>query len=59
MLVYQKFGKRSIDLIFSFLGLLILWPVLLIISLLIKIDSSGPIIFKQKELVKMVKFYSL
>lgn len=52
MLVYQKFGKRSIDLIFSFLGLLILWPFLLIISLLIKIGSSGSAIFKQKRIGK-------
>lgn len=59
MLVYQKFGKRSIDLIFSFLGLLILWPFLLIISLLIKIDSSGPVIFKQKRIGKNGQLFIL
>jgi lipopolysaccharide/colanic/teichoic acid biosynthesis glycosyltransferase len=49
MSFYQKFGKRSIDIIFSLLAFLLLWPFLLLVALLIKIDSSGPIFFKQKR----------
>jgi lipopolysaccharide/colanic/teichoic acid biosynthesis glycosyltransferase len=41
--------KRMLDLIFSFLALVILLPVLVIIAILIKLDSPGPIIFKQKR----------
>lgn len=41
--------KRIFDIIFSFLGLIILLPILLLIILLIKIDSPGPVLFKQKR----------
>lgn len=44
--------KRIIDIIFSLLGLVILIPVFLIISILIKIESKGPIFFKQKRIGK-------
>ncbi len=47
--VYQKFGKRLIDLLASLLGLLLLSPILLVIAVLIKFDSHGPVIFKQKR----------
>ncbi len=48
-MIYQKFGKRVMDIIVSLLGLLLLSPVLLIIAILIKLNSKGPIIFKQKR----------
>ena len=41
--------KRVIDLVLSFIGLMLLSPVFLILSLAIKIDSKGPILFKQKR----------
>jgi len=42
--------KRVFDLFFSFLGLIFLSPVFLLVSLLIKIDSKGPVFFKQKRI---------
>lgn len=48
--VYSKYIKRSLDFIFSLIGLAVLSPVLLITALLIKIDSPGTIIFKQKRI---------
>jgi lipopolysaccharide/colanic/teichoic acid biosynthesis glycosyltransferase len=39
--------KRQIDLVGAFLGLILLAPVILIIALLIRLDSPGPIIFRQ------------
>lgn len=48
----NKFLKRSFDLISSLIGFIILLPIFLIISLLIKIDSKGPILFKQKRVGK-------
>ncbi|PJE67426.1 sugar transferase, partial [Candidatus Shapirobacteria bacterium CG10_big_fil_rev_8_21_14_0_10_40_9] len=50
--VYQKFGKRGIDILFSSLGIILLWPIFLIIAILIKLDSPGPVIFKQKRVGK-------
>lgn len=44
--------KRCFDLIVSFVSLVILSPVFLTIALLIKIDSRGPILFKQRRLGK-------
>jgi lipopolysaccharide/colanic/teichoic acid biosynthesis glycosyltransferase len=45
-------AKRLFDLIFSFLGLVILSPFLLIISLCILCESGSPMIYRQKRLGK-------
>nr|WP_204653950.1 sugar transferase [Enterococcus lemanii] len=47
-MVYLKI-KRFLDIILSFVGLVILSPIFLILILAIKIDSPGPILFKQKR----------
>ena len=39
--------KRSIDILFSFVGLIVLMPFLIVIFMAIKIDSRGPGIFAQ------------
>lgn len=39
--------KRAMDLFLSIALLLVLWPILLIIALAIKLDSRGPVLFKQ------------
>lgn len=51
--------KRILDIIFAILGLVILSPVFLITSLAIKIDSKGPVIFKQKRLGKEGKEFNM
>lgn len=48
--------KRFIDIVLSSVGLIILAPVFLILVLAIKIDSKGPVLFKQKR-VKIHKQY--
>lgn len=45
----QAMAKRSFDVVAAGLGLLALAPVFLIIALLIKLDSRGPVIFKQRR----------
>lgn len=47
--VYQKLGKRALDICFSALALVVLSPVLLIVALLVKIKLGSPIIFKQNR----------
>lgn len=44
---FQFFLKRMLDIILSAFGILILSPIFLIVSLWIKIDSKGPIVFRQ------------
>ncbi|MEO1814645.1 MAG: sugar transferase [Acetobacterium sp.] len=45
---YSK-TKRILDIVFSLIGIVILLPVILIIIIIIKIDSRGPVLFKQKR----------
>lgn len=47
-MVYLKI-KRLIDIILSSLGLFILSPVFLVLIIAIKLDSPGPVLFKQKR----------
>lgn len=42
-------AKRLFDLLLSSLGLLVLAPLLLLIALLIKLDSPGPVMFRQER----------
>jgi lipopolysaccharide/colanic/teichoic acid biosynthesis glycosyltransferase len=49
---FFKFQKRGIDIIISLLGLIILWPVLLLITIAIRISSKGPAVFKQQRVGK-------
>lgn len=43
------FFKRLIDFILALLGLIVLSPVFLIIAIWIKLDSKGPVFFRQKR----------
>jgi lipopolysaccharide/colanic/teichoic acid biosynthesis glycosyltransferase len=44
---WQLAAKRGVDLLGSILGLVLLSPVLLLIALLIRVDSRGPVLFGQ------------
>lgn len=44
--------KRIIDILLSFVGLIVLSPVFLAVSVMIKLDSKGPIFFRQKRVGK-------
>jgi O-antigen biosynthesis protein WbqP len=46
--MYMK-SKRLIDIIFSIIGLVVISPILLILAIVIKLDSRGPVFFKQKR----------
>ncbi|MTW88002.1 sugar transferase [Virgibacillus dakarensis] len=47
--MYLKF-KRLIDFVLSLFALIILSPIFLILILAIKLDSKGPVLFKQKRI---------
>ncbi len=52
--------KRFYDTVLSFIGLIVLSPLLLVLVILIKLDSKGPILFKQKRIGRNKKhFYIL
>ncbi len=50
--MYPHFFKRMIDLILSLVGIILLSPILLVLSIIIKCTSKGPILFKQKRVGK-------
>ena len=45
-----KFFKRTLDIALSFLGMIVLSPFFLLLVLAIKLDSKGPVLFKQKRI---------
>lgn len=48
--MYKKFFKRVIDTVIALFMLIILFPLLLITAVAIKLDSKGPVIFKQERI---------
>lgn len=53
--MYSKFFKRFFDIIISLLGILFLWPVMLIVGIIVICDSEGPMIFKTQRVGKDCK----
>ena len=63
--MYKRFGKRALDVLLSGLGLIVLSPLFLIISIAIKAEDPGPVFFRQKRVgihktyFNIVKFRSM
>jgi len=55
----EEFLIKSLDLIGSTLALLIAMPIVILISLLIKISSPGPVLYKQQRIGKDGKIFTL
>lgn len=51
--------KRLIDFILALLGLIVLSPIFLILVVSIKLDSPGPVFFKQKRFGKNKKIFNI
>ena len=51
--------KRILDVVISLVALIILSPILLIVAIAIKIESKGPIIFKQQRIGKDGKVFNI
>ncbi|MEG1254711.1 exopolysaccharide biosynthesis polyprenyl glycosylphosphotransferase [Clostridium sp.] len=56
---FQFFIKRILDIFLSLIGIILLIPVYLIISIAIKLDSKGPILFKQMRVGKDRKNFTI
>jgi len=56
---WQGYVKRAVDLTLAVLGVAILCPVWLVIGLLIKLDSRGPVFYKQARLTKNMKPFNI
>jgi Sugar transferases involved in lipopolysaccharide synthesis len=51
--------KRIVDVLISVLGLMLLSPVFFVVAMAIKMESKGPVIFKQKRLGKNGKVFEI
>jgi len=63
--LYNKWGKRSLDSLASLVGLVLASPVLLVVAVLVKSTSPGPVLFWQERIglggmvFRIVKFRTM
>lgn len=57
--IYVRFFKRVIDVLLSGIALVVLSPVLLLLAIWIKLDSKGPVLFRQKRVGRHKKLFSI
>ena len=53
--MYQKFWKRAIDIVLSGIGIVVLCIPMMLIAIVIKLDSPGPVLFRQERVGKNKK----
>ncbi|TSE12924.1 undecaprenyl-phosphate glucose phosphotransferase [Mesorhizobium intechi] len=62
---WDSVAKRTFDIVFSLIGIIVFSPVMLATAIAIKLDSKGPVLFKQKrhgfnnEIIEVYKFRSM
>ncbi|CDX17183.1 Exopolysaccharide biosynthesis polyprenyl glycosylphosphotransferase [Mesorhizobium plurifarium] len=62
---WDSVAKRAFDIVFSLVGIVLFSPVMLATAIAIKLDSRGPVLFKQKrhgfnnEIIEVYKFRSM
>jgi lipopolysaccharide/colanic/teichoic acid biosynthesis glycosyltransferase len=55
----ERFQKRLLDLAFTVPAIVLLTPVLLLVALMIKLDTRGPVLFKQERLGRGNRLFRL
>ena len=56
---HYRIIKQVIDRVLAVAALLVLWPLLLLIAIIIKLDSKGPVIFKQNRVGNHKKHFNI
>jgi Undecaprenyl-phosphate glucose phosphotransferase len=62
---WDSVAKRAFDIVFSLVGIVVFSPVMLAVAIAIKLNSNGPVFFKQKrhgfnnEVINVLKFRSM
>ena len=57
--MYKNFFKRFIDITLSFIGIVVLAIPMFILAIIIKLDSPGPVFFKQKRVGKNKNYFTI
>ncbi len=55
----QRLLKRSFDVVFSFIALILTSPFLLFIAIVVRLDSHGPALYSQERITKSGKIYKV
>ncbi|MCX2723268.1 undecaprenyl-phosphate glucose phosphotransferase [Roseibium salinum] len=62
---WDMVAKRIFDVVFASLALVVLLPVMILTAIAVKLDSKGPVLFRQKrygfnnEIIEVLKFRSM
>lgn len=62
---WDSVAKRIFDIVFSLIGIVVFSPIMIATAIAIKLDSKGPVLFKQKrhgfnnEVIEVYKFRSM
>ncbi len=48
--MYRRFWKRVLDVVLSASAILVLWPLFVVIAIWIRLDSEGPVLFRQTRI---------
>jgi O-antigen biosynthesis protein WbqP len=59
MHIYDRYIKRILDLLLAAAGAVILSPVLLLAALAVRLDSPGPVMFRQKRVGKHKTYFEI
>ena len=57
--MYERYVKRFLDLMLGMIIFVLLLPIFLILMLSIKLDSKGPIFFRQKRVGKNKRYFNI
>lgn len=57
--MYKYFGKRILDIVLSFIAIILLSPLFLLITIMVKINMGSPILFSQNRIGKSEKIFKL
>ena len=57
--MYNNFLKRALDIVLSFIGIVFAAIPMLIVAVIIKLDSPGPVFFRQKRVGKDKKYFTI
>lgn len=57
--MYKKYIKSVIDFLLAFIGFIIILPLFIIFSIIIKLESKGPVFFKQERVGKDKKHFKI
>ena len=56
---YQHYGKRSIDIVLVLIIVMLTWPLMVVCSGIIRLDTPGPVLYRQQRIGYRGKIFTL